>query len=74
MDFLAHQGISELVAACCHELTFLLEDSDLLDDYSAFAGHWTKDGNMTYFSQRPVYRKLDNPNLYLASVEVRFIM
>ncbi len=54
-------------------LTFDLHGADINQAYKSFLGIWAQDGNYTMVGpnvQRPIYRKLDNPNLYLASVEV----
>ena len=64
-----------LFSECCHTVTFSLSDINALgQEYRSFLGIWTQDGNSTTTggaAQRPIYRKLDNPNLYLSSVEVR---
>ena len=53
---------------CCDEVEF--EVADFNQDYSAFLGRWQKDNTTTNKGKRPVYRKVDNSNLFLASAEV----
>ncbi len=57
---------------CCQVLTFQAQGTNIDQAYQSFLGIWAQDGNFTSVgpAKRPIYRKLDNPNLYLASVEV----
>ncbi len=55
------------------EVTLTLQDGQLDSTYASLLGNWSQDGNFTSIgpgAKRPIYRKVDNPNLYLASGEV----
>ena len=57
---------------CCKEITLKAPNTSIFHpDYSSFFGVWRQDGQSTHVGKRPVYRKGDNPNLFLASSEVK---